>query len=131
MLLYLYVHRFRIEFIFSDESKMLLRKSVLRVGEGLLNGNRVQNGVGQFNRIFHKYPLSLGYRHKENNPSLLVNSAACLNVNRTLNLQGFNPNALSVRSQGTLPAKIVESCPAGLQHYLRLARLDKPVGKLS
>ena len=52
MLLYLYVHRFRIEFIFSDESKMLLRKSVLRVGEGLLNGNRVQNGVGQSNLKF-------------------------------------------------------------------------------
>ncbi len=136
------MHRI-IEFIFSDEFNMLLRQSVLRAGGGgfkkagflnggqIQNGRQFQNGGGQYNRIFHKHPLTLGFRNKDNYQSIAVNRLTNIpvkNIQRTLNLQGLNPNALSVRSKGTLPSRLVESSPSGLQPYLKLARLDKPVG---
>ena len=134
---------------------MLLRQSVLRAGGGgfknagllngglfqngeyyqnggqIQNGRQFQNGGGQYNRIFHKHPLTLGVRNKDNYQSIAVNRLTNIpvkNIQRTLNLQGLNPNALSVRSKGTLPSRLVESSPSGLQPYLKLARLDKPVG---
>lgn len=122
---------------------MLLRQSVLRAGGGgfkkagflngglFQNGRQFQNGGGQYNRIFHKHPLTLGVRNKDNYQSIAVNRLTNIpvkNIQRTLNLQGLNPNALSVRSKGTLPSRLVESSPSGLQPYLKLARLDKPVG---
>jgi 4-hydroxybenzoate polyprenyltransferase len=103
---------------------MLLRKSVLRVGEGFLYPGR------QFNKIVHKYPLSLGYRYKDNHQGLLVKCSTNIPYihERTLHLQGSNPSALSVRRKGTVASRIVASSPFGLQPYLKLARLDKPVG---
>ena len=92
-------------------SKSVLRLSVTSVT------NRHDLSHTQSHPSFHRGHKTIPDSYKSN-PKLL-------------NVTQIHPvSTVGVRRRSTLPARLVNSSPSGMQPFMKLARLDKPVGKL-
>lgn len=108
---------------FPSLSRSLLpsQPSLLRVPAQHGNLLPVSVVTHKYTHNIHRTPLVT--KSSFNNP--------CRDISRTLDPSaGSSPNLQPpVRYQGSLAMRVVESSPTGIQPYLKLARLDKPVGK--